>query len=502
MLSPLFFDAYRSNSAILPILPALGSLWFLVVGLGICVVALLQPRSWWTVWAFARSQWRGILVLGAGTGAVFIVGWLWNGANSDNAAFGLAGLNRDRLDTDAEWTCFRGSLERTGVIGEGEILERPTVLWSALSGCSVHSSPVFAKGRLYVVGFQGDRSRLECLSIDGRPKWSVTPSGMRTSIASPILKDGLIYCGEGVHSTTRSRVFCLTNPKDDSTPQIVWSFETNGHVEGTPAISQNRLFAPSGDDGLYAFDLSSAPGAIANVLWHLTGDRYADIETSLAAVGNVVYVGLGEGGHALVMHDAATGRELRRAPMPYPVFSPPAVLNDRVYIGMGLGNLLTAADAAAGEVRCLDASTLELIWTFKTPASVLGAVVVRDGEIVFASADGGLWVLDDAGQLVQHWQADAPILSTPAVSSGSVYCVAQSGTLTCLARKGLTPRWMLRLGRPGMYLSSPLVVNGRIYVGTPEDGLVCIGNPRNDIEQPVVRSSQIEPPGPEENRGR
>jgi outer membrane protein assembly factor BamB len=70
------------------------------------------------------------------------------------------------------------------------------------------------------------------------------------------------------------------------------------------------------------------------------------------------------------------------------------------------------------------------------------------------------------------------------VTDRLVYVVHQDGLLVALDARWLQPVWEARLGAPGRYFSAPAVAQGHVYVGTPEDGLQCLGDapPRADDE--------------------
>jgi outer membrane protein assembly factor BamB len=339
-----------------------------------------------------------------------------------------------------------------------------------------YSSPAVCGNYVYAVGSRGNASR--CFAWDirtGQEVWSGGPSDFRVTFSSPVLYQGWIYCGEGLHHTPRARVLCL-NPSFRDERSVAWQWSTASHVECTPVCVDGRVYVAAGDDGVYCFDADPAAPPEQRLRWHVPGDRLPDAETALVVRNDRVYVGLGFGGSAVVMLDADTGRELRRTVLPWPVFSPPAWFADGWLIGMGPGNLLTAAQAGPGEIRCLDPDTLQTRWSRTISASSLCAPAIRQEEAVVTIADGHVLVLNRQGEVVRQWKSPAPIAASPAVAEDMIYCVDQEGLLTGLDAERLSPVWQVALGPAGLYVSAPVVAQERIVVGTPA-GLMCVGSP-------------------------
>ena len=134
-----------------------------------------------------------------------------------------------------------------------------------------------------------------------------------------------------------------------------------------------------------------------------------------------------------------------------PVISVPAVVNNTIYVG--IANSRRAAGARGGTLYAIDLLTggIGSTFTFNTPPL------------------GG------------SRQGLAGIACTPAVVDGRVYFSAQNGKLYCLDAATLTPIWITDMryadvahNQPITHAvnaegwSSPLVINGRVYVGWGE----------------------------------
>jgi outer membrane protein assembly factor BamB len=460
--------------AVLPLLPgAAGLLSLLLTGVlsVVAAAAALRPAA---LARLGRIVWRqkpGILVLAVGLAVAAAA--LVEGHKRSQVSEESTHVPRDF--SAGRWPMFRGSLTRTGHADEAPGPSRGSVQWSGGHGFVFLSSPAVVGDTLVVVGSRRDNSaRFFCFSASrGDLLWTLAPAGFRATFSSPVVADDHLLCGEGVHTT---RGACVRGFKVGAAGALApaLKYATTSHIECTPAIEADRVYFGAGDDGVYCLDFKS--DRADRLVWHAPGERYPDVETALAVYDGRVYVGLGRGGDALCVLDANSGNEVARLPMPLPVFSPPAVAEGRLYLGMGSADYVNGARNSPGEVRCLELKSLETLWTLQTPSPVLAALVVRDDDVIFATVAGEVFVVDGNGAVKHRWQAGGRVLAAPAVTPDAIYCVSCDGLLTALDRR-LQRVFSTRLGAPGLFISSPVVYAGRIYVGTPADGFVAVGTP-------------------------
>lgn len=130
-------------------------------------------------------------------------------------------------------------------------------------------------------------------------------------------------------------------------------------------------------------------------------------------------------------------------------------------------------------------------WSFPTGQRIVSSPVWHEGALLFGSDDGHLYSVDAASGR-QRWMlaTDGPLASTPAVAAGRVYALSFDGRLYAAnaatgellwkfategerrfeARglHGMQPRSQT-FGDPfDVYLSSPLVADGRVYFGSSD----------------------------------
>lgn len=456
---------------VLPVLPAaFGLFWIILSTLGGLLLASLTMRRQ-AGRKLLRGLWRqkwGLLVLIlVVTGAVRLTSWLRTPT---------AVVLEPPPWREASWPAFRGSQERSG---HADHLTGPTrggVKWTGGRGFEFLATPAVAGAEIVAIGNRNDRARLFAWNaLTGRAIPLPVVENWEPTFSSVAISDGLIVCGEGLHDTPDCLIRCfdVTAGPHWQTPFV---FATSGHIECTPVLIGDRIYFGAGSDGIYCLAVDRLNRKL-NLNWHVRGDDFPDAETSLAVHDGRVYAGLGTGGEALCILDAFTGREVRRLPLSWPAFSPPAIANGRLYVGAGQADYVHDG-SSSGEVVCYRLDTLEQAWSFTTPAAVLSAIVADRGQVLVTAVNGDLFVLDANGHELGHWTSGVRTLTAPAVTEDRIYCVATDGLLTALDRTSLQSVWKLVLGKPGRYVSSPVVAHGHVYVGTPHDGLICAGEPR------------------------
>ena len=76
-------------------------------------------------------------------------------------------------------------------------------------------------------------------------------------------------------------------------------------------------------------------------------------------------------------------------------------------------------------------------------------------------------------------------MTSPALTDEYVYIVTESGKLYGLSTDTLEPVWEATLGMQGPFISSATVARGHVYVGTANDGLLCLGKPGFIKKMPI-----------------
>ena len=147
----------------------------------------------------------------------------------------------------------------------------------------------------------------------------------------------------------------------------------------------------------------------------------------------------------------------------------------------------------AGPVPTLDS----VAWKFLTRGRVISSPAVAGGLVVVGSTDGSLYGLNRADG-TQRWKFDTkgPVTSSPAIALGLVYVASVDGNIYAVDSATGAQRWVFatrgerRFTAPGIhgavpktermpdpfdvFISSPTVVNGTVYIGSGDQQVYAL----------------------------
>jgi outer membrane protein assembly factor BamB len=136
-------------------------------------------------------------------------------------------------------------------------------------------------------------------------------------------------------------------------------------------------------------------------------------------------------------------------------------------------------------------------WVFPTGARVVSSPVWHDGLVVFGSDDGNVYAVDAASGR-QRWMArtDGPVASTPAIAGDRVFATSYDGRLHALDARtgevlwkfategerrfearglhGMQPRTQTFADMYDVYLSSPVVADGKVFFGSGDGHVYAV----------------------------
>jgi len=415
----------------------------------------------------------------------------------------------------AQDAMFRGNPQHSGVYAGAGVPQFTKINWQFHTRGQILSSPTVAGDALYVGG--GDHSLYALDLGTGALKWKFKTDSRITS--SPAVAGGLVYFG-----SYDGNFYAV----DASTGQLKWKFKTGGerrfaakHLHGgepaaetmpdpfdfylsSPVVWNGGVYFGSGDTNIYALD-----AATGSLKWKFkTGDV---VHASPAISDGTLFVGSWDSYFYAV--DAATGKEKWRFKTgedevihnQVGIQSSAAVADGIVYFGCR-DSKFYAVEAATGKER----------WSYSNKGSwVITSPAVADGKVYFATSDTGLFYALDAksGAVLfsvtnNHW----PMFSSPAIAGGTAYIGSHEGKLLAIDLKSQKVAWTFATesskkngptftmpdGTPnyeaaffdffyddmiigvqkmmsvGAIVSSPVVVNGAIYVGSTDGNVYAL----------------------------
>ena len=264
---------------------------------------------------------------------------------------------------------------------------------------------------------------------------------------------------------------------------LKWKFHSGGLIVSSPAIANGLAYVGSTDGNLYAVDLNSG-----TMRWKF--ETKARVVSSPAVAGGLIYFSSYDGWFYAV--DALTGKlkwrfknagERRFAathihgalpiaetmPDPFDCYlSSPAVWNGAVYFGSGDGN-----------VYALDAATGTLKWKFQTGDVVHASPAIGGGRVFIGSWDSYFYAID-AVSGKEKWRFktgvdpdihnQVGIQSSAAVADDTVYFGCRDSHLYALDAVTGRKKWSFST-KPSWVISSPAILNGRVYFATSDSDL-------------------------------
>lgn len=369
-------------------------------------------------------------------------------------------------------------------------------------GTSFLSTPVVFAGRIYSASCQmdvgGTFGSIFCLDAQtGKPIWQVDKIGgqdLKAFFSSPALTaDGrYLVIGEGLHFDRECHLICL----ETETGKLHWKIDVpKNHVESSPAVLGDLVVAGAGaiernnhlpaEAAGYVFGVRISDG---KMLWK---QGVTDPESSPAISSNgIAYIGSGIDGNAVValrigsdetLQEDGVRRVAWQTATSYPATGDALLGGELVFIGTGRGDLVNASRDPAGAVLAMERSSGKLRWKTELGDAVLGRLAVHEAKIICPVRNGTVVALDrqDGRILWSQVISHAPILAGTKVLGNCVYAVSSDGFLAILDLETglLIEKHALNdeahPGRQNLCLSSPVVAEGRVFVGTETGGLRC-----------------------------
>jgi eukaryotic-like serine/threonine-protein kinase len=343
--------------------------------------------------------------------------------------------------------------------------------WNFATKSYIRSSPAVKDGLVFVISYDGFFYAVD--QATGKEKWKFAVPGERKFAApgihgtfpraqltpdfwdiyqsSPTVVGGSVYFGAG------DAVFAL----DAATGAKKWQFTTKDIVHSSPAVVDGVLYIGSYDRNLYALD-----AATGTLKWNFAtvadpeNHNLEGIQSSPTVVGGVVYFGCRD--RNLYALDAATGKEKWKYTITW-MNATPAVSDGVVYIGSSIPTFFIAVDAQSGkELYKIDTQ----FPTFSSPA-------IADGMAYIGTFGGKLYAID------LKEKKTAWVYQTEAAQKNAGNHLMADGTpnYPTLFSSNFCDQHDIagsKLFSLGSIVSSPVIADGVVYVGSADGCLYAI----------------------------
>ncbi len=357
----------------------------------------------------------------------------------------LAGLAVMTL-AGSDWPRFRGP-NGTGESNDKDVPVKwgaDGVLWKWPIPGTGNSSPVIAKGRLFLQSAAADASnrQLHCLdAASGKLLWTRTAPGTK---ARTHVRNTLASCTPAADGEQVYIVFW------DGAEIALYAYDYEG------ALHWKRDLGP--------FKSQHGPG-----------------HSPMLYDGLVILANDQDGSAVLLAFDAKTGKtawEVKRKPYRASYSTPLIRTNEN-----GKPELVVASTGGVtGYEPRSGSENWNFNWTFaQKPLRTVGSPIVANGMVVALSGDGSgarhavafkLGGKGDVSSALAWEERKAfPYVPCPLVLGDHLYTVNDQGIASCHVLKTGEKVWSERLGSP--VTASPLLVDGKIYA-IGEDGQVYV----------------------------
>lgn len=344
----------------------------------------------------------------------------------------------------ADWPVFRGDALMTGA-GQAKLPDQLQEKWTYKCKDAVEGAPAIVGNTVYVASFDKFVHAIDLAT--GTVKWKSEKLGYFK--ASPAVLGDRLYIGD-----LDGHVFCL----DAATGKKLWQFDTEGEIHAGANFHRGNILVGSHDSSLYC--LSPA----GKKLWSLQTD--GPVNGAPAVVGDMTFVA----GCDSVLHvvDANTGKDVGAIDLGGQAGATAAVQGDFAYVG-----------TMSNQVVGINWKAKSKAWEFeaaKRQQPFYASAAIADGTLVSGSRDKKVYALDlKTGKEIWNFATAGQVDASPVIVAGRVYvgCLSNDGEFYTLDLK--TGKELQKLELDGAVTGSAAVGPNCLVVGTEKGTIYCLG---------------------------
>jgi len=294
-------------------------------------------------------------------------------------------------------------------------------LWTVRVGTWANSTPALWKGLVIVPGTDAAGALMAAYdAASGKLRW-------RTRLGSSGWVSSATVYGDRVYVATATTVYALSASSGHVRWKTVLSTAQYGPIDGPIAVSGGgELVVVATNDGhVYAL-----AGNTGKVRWDVLAGG-----------------GIDHGG--------------------------PAIYSGIVYVPEGRGG----PEGGGFDICALQVSDGRILWRGYAGDDVHVTPAAGQGRVFIGSIDEGLLALDSrTGKLLWTTPYEGEVWGSPVLANGVLYAGTDAGLVAHSAATG-APLYSTQISQGYANMSSPAVVDGRVYTGSGEGTIMVFGLP-------------------------
>jgi len=364
--------------------------------------------------------------------------------------------------TDSSWSMFRHDAARSS-IGQGGPANL-SLIWKFTTGGAVMSSPSIADGIVYF-GSQ-DHNIYAINALSGTQIWNFTT--LSTIESSPAVangkvvtggEDGYVYCLDAYTGAKQWQTFVNSN--------LPVTYGSAVMLRSSPAIINGKVYIGSLDGHVYALNFSDG-----SIVWQFqTGGL---IKASPTIVDGAVYIPSETPDVGTIFKiDEETGELVWKKEIPYE------------HQFTGGTDMIGSPTVAAGMVftptnlrayYCLNATNGNIIWNFSNPEAnefIVSSPIYLDGKVFIVDKFDITCLNASTGIKIWNTFTGDEYYVAPSYADNRIYIVTSERNIFIF--DATTGEKLDRYILPSASWSSPTPYGGRLYIGSKDWNLYCLG---------------------------
>jgi outer membrane protein assembly factor BamB len=337
--------------------------------------------------------------------------------------------------SDDDWPMFRHDASHSGY-SSSRAPSTNTVLWNKSVDNVTKASLVSSYGKVYISSYEGN---VYCLdAMNGTTLWVSKKVGESLQ-SDPGIADNKMYISS-------ERFYCFNALSGAE----LWN-TTHGAFSRPPTIVDGKVYL--GADAVYCLNAENG-----TLLWNFTSP--GGFFTSPAIADDKVYVGESNE-NKLYCFSASNGTLLWNLTFNMSISVTPAVAEGRVYLGTW-----------GGQILCINGSNGGYIWESSVADNINSSIAVAYGKIYFGCDDHFVYCFNAVtGGIIWSALTGYRVFSSPLVADEKVF--VSSDKFYCFDAENGVELWNYSTGGS---ISSPAILNGKVYVASNNGNVYCFKN--------------------------